>query len=57
MIELLDGIAAKAEIAGMAIVEFMPERDVDGIGALSAGAHRPRPAMGLIARQQQRNET
>ena len=53
-IDLLDGVAAKAEIAGVAIVEFMPERDVDGIGALTAG-RIVATAMGLIARQQQRN--
>ena len=55
VIEVLDGIAAKAEIAGMAVVEFMPERDIDGIGALTAG-RIVATAMGLIARQQQRNE-
>ena len=55
VIELLDGIAAKAEIAGMAIVEFMPERDVDGIGALTAG-RIVATAMGLIARQHRGSE-
>ena len=54
VIGLLDGVAAKAEIAGVAIVEFMPERDVDGIGALTAGRVAA-TAMGLIARQQQEN--
>ena len=54
VIGLLDGVAAKAEIAGVAIVEFMPERDVDGIGALTAGAIVA-TATGLIARQQQEN--
>ena len=39
----------------MAVVEFMPERDVDGIGALTAG-RIVATAMGLIARQQQGNE-
>ena len=55
VIGLLDGVAAKAEIAGVAIVEFMPERDVDGIGALTAG-RIVATAMGLIARQQQGNK-
>ena len=55
VIELLDGVAAKAEIAGMAVVEFMPERDIDGIGALTAG-RIVATAMGLIARQHQGNE-
>ena len=54
VVGLLDGVAAKAEIAGVALVEFMPERDVDGIGALTAG-RIVATAMGLIARQQQRN--
>ncbi len=55
VIGLLDGVAAKAGIAAVAVVEFMPERDVDGIGALTAG-RIVASAMGLIARQQQRNE-
>ena len=55
VIGLLDGVAAKAEIAGVAVVEFMPERDVDGIGALTAG-RIVATAMGLIARQQQENK-
>ena len=54
VIGLLDGVAAKAEIAGVDIVEFMPERDIDGIGALTAG-RIVATAMGLIARQQRRN--
>ena len=54
VIGLLDGVAAKAGIAAVAVVEFMPERDVDGIGALTAG-RIVASAMGLIARQQQRN--
>ncbi len=54
VIELLDGIAAKAEIAGLAIVEFMPERDIDGIGALTAG-RIVASTMGLVARQPRRN--
>ena len=48
--DLLEGVAAKARIAGMALVEFMPERDVDGMGALTAG-RIVATTMGLIARQ------
>ena len=36
-VELLHGIAAKATIAGFDIVEYMPERDLHDIGALTAG--------------------
>jgi len=36
-IELLHAIARKARIAAFDLVEFMPERDIDGIGALTAG--------------------
>ena len=35
-VELLHGVAAKATLAGMAVVEYMPERDIDGMGALTA---------------------
>jgi agmatinase len=53
IVELLEGVAAKARIAGMALVELMPERDVDGIGALTAGRITA-TALGLIARQARR---
>lgn len=49
-IEIIDGVAARAPIAGFDLVEFVPDRDVNGIGALTAFrliAH----AMGRIARQ------
>jgi agmatinase len=36
MIDLLDGLAETRAIAGCAIVELAPERDVDGISALTA---------------------
>ena len=32
--ELLHGIAAKAKLCGFNLVEFMPDNDVDGLGAL-----------------------
>lgn len=35
-INLIHGVAEKARIAAFSIVEFMPERDVDQIGALTA---------------------
>ena len=54
VVEVLEGVAEKAEIAAVGVVEFMPERDIDGIGALCAG-RIVATAMGLIARQQQRN--
>ena len=33
-VEIIHGVAAKANLVGFDIVEFMPERDVDGLGAL-----------------------
>ncbi len=48
-VELLQGVAEKARIAAFAIVEFMPERDIDDIGALAA-ARLLCNAMGLVAR-------
>jgi agmatinase len=50
MVDLLEGVADKAQIAAMDIVEFMPERDVDQIGALTAG-RIVATAAGLICRQ------
>jgi len=50
MVWLLEGAAARARIAGMTFVEFMPESDIDGMGALTAG-RLVATAMGLIARQ------
>jgi len=35
-VELLTGIAARAHIRAFDLVELMPERDIDGIGALTA---------------------
>lgn len=35
-VELIEGAAARARIAAFDLVEFMPERDVDEIGALTA---------------------
>ena len=50
VIEIIDGAAAKSRLVGFAVVEFMPERDVNGIGALTVfrlAAH----AMGRIGQQ------
>jgi agmatinase len=49
-IEIIDGIADRARIVGFDVVEFVPERDVNGIGALTTfrmAAH----AIGRISRQ------
>ena len=50
MIELLHGVAAKARIAGACFVEFVPERDPQGLAALTA-ARLVCNTIGLIARQ------
>jgi agmatinase len=47
---ILHGIAAKARIAAFDIVEFVPERDVAGLGALTA-ARIIVNVLGLLARQ------
>ena len=50
--DLLDGCAARGRIIGLALTEFMPAADIDGLGALTVTrilAH----AIGLIARQGQ----
>jgi agmatinase len=36
-VDLLRGAAKRARIASFDLVEFMPSRDVDGLGALVAG--------------------
>lgn len=47
---LLKGLATRARIVAMDFVEFMPERDVDGIGALTF-ARLITTALGHLARQ------
>jgi agmatinase len=47
---ILHGIAAKAQLAAFDIVEFVPERDVAGLGALTA-ARIVANVLGLVARQ------
>jgi agmatinase len=46
---LLEGVAGRARIAGMAVTEFMAPRDIDGQGAAVAAAIVT-SALGLIAR-------
>lgn len=48
--DLIRGAAVRGRIAAIDFVEFMPERDVDGIGALTF-ARVITTALGLIARQ------
>ncbi|MBN9045396.1 MAG: arginase family protein [Rhizobiales bacterium] len=50
-VDLIKGAAAKGRIAAMDFVEFMPERDVDGIGALTF-ARLITTALGVLTRQQ-----
>ena len=53
VLELIGGVAEKARVAGFDMVELMPERDVDGQGALLA-AQLLAAVMGVIARQKTR---
>ncbi|MCU0910703.1 MAG: arginase family protein [Rhodobacteraceae bacterium] len=50
VLELIGGAAERGRIAGVGFVEFMPERDVDGIGALTA-AQCLTSILGIVARQ------
>ncbi len=50
VLELVAGVAEKAHIAGFDMVELMPERDIDGQGALLA-AQILASVVGVIARQ------
>ena len=49
-IELLRGAAARARIVSFDLVEFMPSRDIDGMGALVAGRIMANVAA-IVARQ------
>lgn len=49
--ELIAGVAAKARIVGFDMVEFMPERDIDGQAALVA-AQLLAGTIGILARQE-----
>ena len=48
--DLIAGVAAKARIAAFDMVEFMPDRDIDGQGAAVA-AQLLAGVMGIVARQ------
>jgi agmatinase len=49
-VELLTSIAGKSRIAAFDLVEFMPDQDVDGLGALTA-SRMVTTILGLICRQ------
>ncbi len=50
VLELVGAVAEKARIVGFDMVEFMPERDIDGLGAMVA-AQLLAGVVGVIARQ------
>ncbi len=50
VLDLIRGAAARGPIVAFDMVEFMPERDIDGIGALNA-AQLLAAVVGVIARQ------
>lgn len=50
VVELIAGVAEKVRIVAFDMVEFMPECDVDGLGAMTA-AQLLATVLGLIARQ------
>lgn len=50
VLELVGAVAEKARIAGFDMVEFMPSRDIDGMGA-SLAAQLLTAVMGIVARQ------
>ncbi len=50
VLELIGAVAERARIVGFALVELMPERDIDGQGALLA-AQLLAAVVGVIARQ------
>jgi agmatinase len=50
VLELIAGVAERARIAGFDMVEFMPDRDIDGIGAMTA-AQMLAAVIGIVARQ------
>lgn len=54
LMALVGGVAARARIAGLAMVEFMPEADRDGAGALTAG-QAAASIVGMIAQQRARH--
>jgi agmatinase len=55
VMELFDGLAAKAWIEGIDVVELVPSRDVNGIGALTAARFICK-AIGCVASQRRRRD-
>ena len=49
VLELIGAVAEKADIVGFDMVEFMPDRDIDGLGATTA-AQLLAAVLGVIAR-------
>jgi agmatinase len=49
-LDLIEGVAAKARIVGVDLVEFMPEQDIGGMGAMTA-AQLVATVLGIVARQ------
>jgi agmatinase len=54
VIDLIEGVSGKAQIVGVDIVELVPSRDANGIGALTA-ARLLCKALGCIAQQRSRS--
>lgn len=50
VLSLIGGVAEKGQIAAVGMVEFMPARDVDGIGAMTA-VQLLAATLGIVARQ------
>ena len=48
VVELIEGIAGRAEIVALGMVEFMPDADVGGVGAVNA-AHLLTTLLGVMA--------
>jgi agmatinase len=55
VVELMRGASTRGRIVGMNFVEFMPARDVDGLGALNF-TRVIMTALGVLARQVERRE-
>ena len=53
VLELIGAVSEKARICAFDMVELMPDRDIDGQGALTA-AQLLASVMGLVSRQQVR---
>jgi agmatinase len=47
--DLIGGVAERARIVGVAVTEFMPDREIDGMGAMVA-AQVLAGVMGIVAR-------